>query len=124
MAVTLGEVLAAVGYAGVGAGLGSIGAAAIASRSGKSEARAHAADLITNAAGSLADRLDRMNTLLEEENVQMRLAINSLADVMDELKDLLPTVEARQQAVGAIRAARLAMRAVGNVYVEEGKPKK
>lgn len=114
MSFSVGDVLAALAYAGAGGGMASIGVAVISSRSGKAEARAHAADLITNAAGSLADRLDRINTTLEQENIQMRMAINALADVMDELKNLLPTEGAREKAKGAIRAARLATHMSGD----------
>lgn len=107
--MTAGELLAALAYAGVGAGLGSIGAAAITSRSGKGESRAHAADLITNAAGSLADRLDRMNAHLEVENLQMRKAIAALTDVMEGMIPMLPPGPMQTKARAAIKTARAAI---------------
>lgn len=108
--MTVGDVLAALAYAGVGAGLGSIGAAAITSRSGKSEARAHAADLIANAAGSLADRLDKINEHLEGENRHLRQAMALLTDVIEEIVPMLSgPPEALAKIKKAIAAAKLAI---------------
>lgn len=100
--MAIGDVLAALAYAGVGAGLGSIGAAVVTSRSGKSEARAHAADLIANAAGSLADRLEKMNTNLETENRQLRQAVGCLVDAIDEM---VPMLIGPPEAIRKIKAA-------------------
>ena len=95
---------------GVGAAIGSIGTAIIQTVSKKGESRAAAADRVTNAAGNLADRLDRMNTHLEDENTQMRVAINALVDVVEEVIPMLSNDRARAKARAAIRAARLALR--------------
>lgn len=81
----VGETLAALSYAGAGAAVGSIGAALISSRSGKAEARAHAADLITNAAGALADRLATLNAKLDHDNSELRKSISMLSAVIDEM---------------------------------------
>lgn len=108
--MAVSDVLAALAYAGAGAGIGSIGAAIITSRSGKSESRAHAADLIANAAGTLADRLDKMNTTLEAENRQLRHAVTCLTAAIDEMVPMLsgpPDVIARIKK--ATNAAKLAI---------------
>lgn len=100
--MTVGDVLTAIAYAGVGAGAGSIGAAVVTSRSGKAEARAHAADLIANAAGALADRLERMNTTLEAENRQLRHAVGCLTDAIDEM---IPMLVGPPEVINRIRKA-------------------
>ena len=72
------------------------------------ESRAAAADLVTNAAGNLADRLDKMNLRLERENAQMRKALVALTEAVEEL---LPTVQddlTRRRVQKAVSAARLA----------------
>lgn len=94
---------------GVGAALGSIGTALIQTMSKRGESRAVAADRVTNAAGNLADRLDRMNAMLERQNAQLRSAILAVSDVMDEVVPLIPDVLVREKAHAAITAARLAM---------------
>lgn len=94
---------------GVGAAIGSVGTALIQSMSKRGESRAVAADRVTNAAGNLADRLDRMNAMLEKQNAQLRSAILAVSDVMDEVVPLIPDVIVREKAHAAIIAARLAM---------------
>lgn len=108
--MTLGEVLAAVAYVGAGAGVGSIGAAVVTSRSGRGEARAHAADLITNAAGRLAVRQQEMIESFEEENRHLRRSVTLLADAFDEVIPMLTgPPEAIAQIRKAVTAARLAI---------------
>jgi hypothetical protein len=95
---------------GLGAAVGSIGTALIQTLSGRGVSRAEAADRVTNAAGNLADRLDRMNTTLERENIAMRKAVVALTDVMDEVIPLIPDAAIRTKAHDAIKIARLALR--------------
>lgn len=78
-------VITALAYAGVGAGVGSIGAAFISARSGKGEARAHAADMLANGYGGLADRLDRRNKQLETDNHKLKATLLKLTDTVDAL---------------------------------------
>ena len=78
-----GSLLAALAYAGIGAGVGSIGAALVTSKSGKGEARAHAADLLSQAAGGLADRLATNNADMHRENRELRKTISGLSDAID-----------------------------------------
>jgi predicted nuclease with TOPRIM domain len=70
---------------GIGAALGSIAVALINVFAKKGESRATAADLVTNAAGGLIDRLEKDNARLHEENKKQRSAIITLTDVVDEL---------------------------------------
>ena len=79
------EAIPALAYAGIGAGLGTIGASIVNSRSGRGEARAHAADMISEAASGLADRQAATSKRLSLENEKMRKAIMMLSDVLDEL---------------------------------------
>jgi hypothetical protein len=127
----MGDVLAALAYAGAGAGIGTIGAAVITSRGQKGESRAHAADLIANAAGELADRVTKLNEHLEvqnqdlheaigaaeaharaaeEKSLAQRRAIILLTDVIDEiLGDLELSPAKHAQLAEATKAARLAL---------------
>ena len=84
---------------GVGATIGSIVTAAIQVVGKRSESRAAAADLVTRAAGTMIDRLDR-------ENHELREAILLLTDVLDEV---LPTIKAPPDAIGKLREARKAL---------------
>ena len=83
--IGLGGAVSALAYAGIGAGLGTVGAAVISSRSGKGESRAHAADLLTNAAGELMDRLSASNKEADETNRNLRTTLQSVTDVLDML---------------------------------------
>jgi hypothetical protein len=95
---------------GVGVSLGAIGTAIVQSMSGKSESRAHAADLVADAAGNLADRLSRLNEKLDGENRQMRTAILLLTDVVDQVT---PLVSAPPQTIAQLKkinnAAKMAV---------------
>lgn len=99
---SLGNALAFLSYAGLGAGLGSIGAAIVSSRSGKGEARAHAADMISNAASVLADQQSETIERLVTQNDRMRKAIILLTDVMD---DLLPQLALPKTELAKLKKA-------------------
>ena len=73
----------ALAYAGVGSGLGTIIAAVVAARSRHGEARAQAADLITEA----AERISNMNRALDRENRSLRKDLEDLADSIDGFLD-------------------------------------
>ena len=75
----------AVIIGGIGAALGAIGAAAVTSLGGKSESRAHAADLVVNAAGGLVDRMTARDDRLDKENKALRHALVGILDVIDQL---------------------------------------
>lgn len=90
MSFTIGDVLTALGYAGVGAGIGSIGAALVSTRAGKGESRAHAAALISEAAAGLAEKQVEIIDRITQQNEKMREAILLLSDVLDELLPQLP----------------------------------
>lgn len=79
----VGGFLSALAYAGVGAGMGTIGASIIAARSSRGESRAHAAELLSNAAGGLADRLSTLNEKLDRDNRELREAVSGLIDVIE-----------------------------------------
>lgn len=95
---------------GLGTAIGTIGTAVVHSLSNKGSAKAEAADRVTNAAGNLADRLDKMNSRLEEENRRMRLALVSLAEAVEDLIDEIESDAKRQKIQRAVNAARIAFR--------------
>lgn len=96
---------------GLGATLGSIGTALIQTVSKKGESRATAADMVTNAAGNLADRLDRWNKELREENAQMRKAFGSLCEAVEDILEIIPDeVEKKLKVKKAVEEARIAFR--------------
>ena len=70
-------------------------------RSGRGESRAHAAELLSNAAGGLADRLSTLNEKLDKDNRELREAVGSLIEVIDLLlpymKDAPPGVISRAE---------------------------
>ena len=104
------DVIIALSYAGVGAAVGSIGAAVVNSRSGKSEARAHAADLITDAAGALADKQATVIERLEKRTDKQAKAIIALTTVVDELLASVQIAAAeRVKLQKVVDAARLAI---------------
>lgn len=85
MSSTMSGILSALSYAGIGAGLGTVGASIIAARSSRGEQRAHAAEILSNAAGGLADRLSTLNEKLDKDNRELREALFSLIEVIDML---------------------------------------
>ncbi len=86
--------LTALSYAGIGAGVGSIGAALVSTKAGKGESRAHAAAMISEAAAGLAEKQVAIIDRITEQNEKMREAIILLSDVLDELLPQLPLAEA------------------------------
>lgn len=106
----MAEWIPAIITGGLGAAVGSIGTALVQTWSGRGLNRADAADKVTNAAGRLADRLDKMNTSLNRENQAMRRAVDALIDVMQDIVPLLPDPTIRSRAEDAIKTARLALR--------------
>ena len=104
------EAAGALAYAGVGAAVGSVGAAAITAHSGKGESRAHAADLISNAAGELADRQAAAINRLELRLDRMAQALIMLTSVDDELLEQVPMpVSEKHKLQKAVNAAKLAI---------------
>lgn len=85
MSNAVSGILTALSYAGIGAGLGTVGASFIAARSSRGESRAHAAELLSNAAGGLADRLSTLNEKLDKDNRELREALSSLIQMLDML---------------------------------------
>jgi len=103
--------MAALITGGLGATVGTVITAVIQLVSKRGESRAVAADRVTNAAGNLADRLDKINTDLEQENRHMREAMIALAEGVEELLPLAENDEATQVKIrAAIKAARIAFR--------------
>lgn len=103
------EIISTMITGGVGAALGTVLTAIIQVVSKKGESRAIAADRVSNAAGNLADRLDKINAKLEIDNLAMRKALVALTEAVE---DLLPLAdEATQKKVrDAIHVARIAFR--------------
>lgn len=95
---------------GIGAALGSVATAIIQTVSKRGVSRAEAADRVTNAAGNLADRLDKLNASLERENRLMRKAIVTVTDILDEMTPYVVDAEIRVKAHDALRIARLALK--------------
>ena len=102
MALTFGDIVAALAYAGVGTAVGSVGAAIVSSRTGRGEARAHAVDMISDAAANLADRQAVTINRLSLENEKLRRAVITLADVID---DVLPKLNLTDAELAALRRA-------------------
>lgn len=105
-----GSFVVALITGGLGAALGSIGTALVQSFSKKGEARAAAADRVTNAAGNLADRLDKLNSKLEEENRQMRKAMVALTEAVEDIVSNIEDEATRKKVQKAINTARIAFR--------------
>ncbi len=104
------DAIAALAYAGVGAAVGSIGAAVVSARSGRGEARAHAADLISDAAGGLAAQQATTIDRLEKQTERQRRALITLTVIVDELLDQLDLPAAEKTKLRkAVTAAKLAV---------------
>lgn len=72
---------------GIGAGVATIATAVIQARSGRSESRAHAADMLAEASGTLsAHYVSEIARLTERVNA-MRSAIEDLTHQVDDLLD-------------------------------------
>lgn len=98
VAQTLGVIITG----GLGVTIGSVGAAVIQAFTRRSENRAHAADMVADAAGNLADRLTKLNDELEGENRQMRNALLLLTDVVDQI---IPLVNAPPSTIAQLKKA-------------------
>lgn len=103
-------IIPAIVSGGFGAGLATIIVAVIQAIGKKSESRANAADLITDAAGALAARQSETISRLELRIDRQATAIIALTAVLDEL---LPNLELdtkeKRKLATAIRAAKLAL---------------
>jgi NAD(P)-dependent dehydrogenase (short-subunit alcohol dehydrogenase family) len=108
--MSIGNVVSALVTGGAGVSVGAIGTAIVQAMSGKNQSRAHAADLVADAAGNLADRLSKLNEKLDGENRQMRTAILLLTDQVD---TILPLVNAPPHTIATLKksnnAAKLAV---------------
>jgi hypothetical protein len=95
---------------GAGAAFTAVATPLIQHLSHRSETRAHAADLIADAAGSVADRYSKLNDQLDIRNRQMRTAIMVLTDTVDQIGPYLnaPT-SVTQQLKRANHAAKTAI---------------
>ena len=87
MSYSASDVLSALAYAGVGVGLGTVGAALIVARSGKGEARAHAADMLATGYSGFTDRLAKDNERLVAENLKLRSLLLELGYAVDATLD-------------------------------------
>ena len=103
------EIISTMITGGVGAALGTVLTAIIQVVSKKGESRAIAADRVSNAAGNLADRLDKINAKLEIDNLAMRKALVALTEAVE---DLLPLADemTQKKVRDAIHVARIAFR--------------
>jgi len=97
------SVIAGLVTGGLGATIGSVVTAVVQVTGKRSESKAAAADLVTNAAGRMVDRLDKQNSELRE-------AVLLLTDVLDEV---MPHLDAPPEVMEKLRKAkRVAQRAV------------
>ena len=88
---------------GLGATIGSVVTAVLQIQSKKGESRANAAKVITDAAGTMVERLTH-------DNERMRIAILLLTDVLDEIIDDMPADTVAKERLR--KANRLAKEAV------------
>lgn len=102
----MGEVVSALITGGLGATIGSIGTAVVQSMSSRGESKAIAADRVTNAAGNLADRLDKFNTRLERENAALRHALLSLCEAIEDIMPVVDDAVVRSKVHDAVSEAR------------------
>jgi hypothetical protein len=100
-----GGLIQSATYVGIGGVFGPLIVAMIQSRGKKSESRATAADLISNAAGGVADRLNTLNiqqgkTIDEHERTikAQRLAMIKIIDVLDDVIDSIGSLDGPQEA--------------------------
>lgn len=105
-----GNFIIALITGGLGAAIGSIGTAVVQTISKKGESRAIAAEQVTNAAGNLADRLDKLNTKLEKENIQMRKALISLCEAVEDILYAVEDEAVKNKVQSAVNQARIAFR--------------
>jgi hypothetical protein len=86
----------------VGAAFGAVGGEIVRHFTTRKETSAHAMEMMTDAAGNLADRLARLNERLDGENRQLRTAIMLLTDVVDQI---IPLVSAPHHIVAELKKA-------------------
>lgn len=98
-----GSVLSTLAAGGLGATIGGIATAVIQAFSHRHESKATAAELITNAAGTLVARVD-------QENKQLRKAVLLLVEVLDEVVPALESTPVIKQKL--LEAKKAAQRAV------------
>lgn len=92
---------------GIGVTATAVIVAGLQTLSKRGTERATAADLISTAGGNLADRLDKLNQRLNEENKQLRDAVMALADCAAEMLDYMDAPpEKVSKMKTCIRAAR------------------
>lgn len=103
-----GSLIQTIITGGMFSALGAIGAAIVQTINGRSESRAKAADLIAGAAGSLADRLTKINDQLVADNQTLREVADILVDSVSLLLDHAPEVpeSVRKAAHDALLVAR------------------
>jgi hypothetical protein len=87
---------------GAGMGLTALLTPVIQHFSHRSETRAHAADLIAEAAGNFTDRVAKLNEQLDARNRQMRTSIMLLTDVVDQV---IPFVDASPAVIQQLKKA-------------------
>lgn len=107
----ISTVITALAYAGVGAGVGTIGAAIIQARSSKGESRAHAADLLAEGYSGFADRLGADNKSKAGEIKSLRTVLLKLTDATDLVLSEMDTL-LDNEAVQLGRAKTTALKAV------------
>ena len=103
-------VIPALVSGGFGAGLATIATALIQTLGKKSESRASAVDLITDAAGTLASRQGETIARLEARVERQAKAIVALTNTLDELLPQVPLSDPeRDKLRKAMSVARLAV---------------
>lgn len=90
---------------GAGAGITALITPVVQHFSHRSETRAHAADLIAEAAGNMTDRMSKLNEQLDTRNRQMRTSIMILTDAVDQI---IPFVDAPPGVVQQLKKANIA----------------
>lgn len=100
--MSLSTVVSLLVAGGAGSGITAIITPLIQHISHRSETRAHAADLIAEAAGNMTDRMSKLNEQLDARNRQMRTSIMLLTDAVDQI---IPFIDASPQVVQQLRKA-------------------
>ena len=103
--------ITSVTFTGLGAVISPLIIALIQSQGKRSESRATAADLISNAAGGFVERLNKDNIDLRRTVKLQRSAILKIVDVLDDIIDNLPLDGPTEQKLKL--ASRLAREAAG-----------
>lgn len=90
---------------GLGAAITAFATPLIQHFSHRSETRAHAADLIAEAAGNVTDRISKLNEQLDARNRQMRTAIMLLTDAVDQV---IPSIDSTPSVIEQLKKANKA----------------